>query len=152
MAISSPNESVWRRCCAALDISELAEDPRFRTLRDRYEHREEVVAAVSEATSRFTTADCLQRLETAGVPSAPIQTIPQIAEDPVLDALGATAEMALTEGRRIRVLPTPISFSATPVTARRPPPALGEHTDEILRSVGYSQPDIDQLRATKAIA
>ena len=152
VCITSANEEMWRRCATGLGMGELGEDPRFNTLRQRYANREELVRLVSEATQRMTTKECLDAMQEANVPCVPVNSIPDIAADPVLNDLGAVVEMELADGRMTRLIQTPLKFSHTPVTARIAPPEPGAHTDEILAECGFSPERVQRLRSEAAVS
>jgi crotonobetainyl-CoA:carnitine CoA-transferase CaiB-like acyl-CoA transferase len=149
VCVVAASEPTWVRCCAALDVPDLATDPRFRTLADRYGHREELATVLAEATWKFTTAECLERLEAARVPSAPVNTVPQASEHPQVEALreaGAVVEMPVANLGDVKLVMSPIHMSRTPPSARLAPPGLGEHTDQVLARAGYTEQEIVDLR------
>jgi crotonobetainyl-CoA:carnitine CoA-transferase CaiB-like acyl-CoA transferase len=146
VCIIAANDRAWSRCCAALDVPTLAEDPRFNTLVNRYAHRSELVAAVANVTARFTTSEVLERLGPVGVPCAPVNTLPETAADPQVDALGTIVEMPVEGLGPVKLVMSPIHFSRTPRRAVMPPPALGADTDAVLAEVGYSDEEIARLR------
>lgn len=151
VCITTPNEASWLRCCRALDVEPLASDDRFATHAARYAHRPELVEALSRATKRFTTAECVGRLEDVGVPSAPVNTIPNVAADPQLEILGGIVSMHVARFGQVKLVASPLHLSVTPTSARLPPPQLGEHTDEILERAGYTREMIDHLRRDRAV-
>jgi crotonobetainyl-CoA:carnitine CoA-transferase CaiB-like acyl-CoA transferase len=151
VCITTANESLWARCCEALGVAHLATDERFQTLRDRYRHRPELIEALSAATTRLTTADCVARLGRLGVPCAPVNTIPEVASDPHVASLGTTVEMPMAGRATVRLIQTPLHFSDNHVTARLPPPRLGEHTDQVLLEEGFSPEELTDLRSTGVI-
>jgi formyl-CoA transferase len=151
VCITSANEAMWRRCAAGLGIGEAASDPRFATLKDRYAHRPELNAAVSTATQALTTEEVLERMDQAGVPCVPLNTIPEIAAHPVLGEIDAFVDMGVEGNRVARLIQTGLHMSMTPVSARLAPPRLGEHTDEVLREAGFSDDQIADLRQRSAI-
>jgi crotonobetainyl-CoA:carnitine CoA-transferase CaiB-like acyl-CoA transferase len=151
VCITSANEAMWKRCAAGLGIPEAGSDPRFDTLKDRYAHREELNRTVEGATSSMTTAEVLDRMDEAGVPCVPLNTIPEIAGHPVLAEIGAYVDMETADGRQARLIQTGLHMSATPVSARLRPPSLGEHTDEVLAAAGFTPEAIAELRAQKVI-
>ena len=151
VAMSSANEGMYRRACDALGISELKEDPRFRSLRDRYANREELVRRFEEATSAMTTAEAVERLSAAGVSNAPVNTLDQLAADPILDELDATLEMETENHGAVKLVRVPVGMSVTRPVEHRAPPRLGEHTDEILREAGLDERQIKALRRSSAV-
>lgn len=151
VVISNANEEMWVRCCEALEIPDLARDPRFSSLARRYQHTEELVAAVSEATRRFTTAEAVERLGDAAVSSGPINDLPTVAADPQLAALGTFFEVGVGEDRRERVVGSPVTLSESPRATTRGVPELGADTDDILAELGYSEEDVRRLRDAGAV-
>lgn len=152
VCITSANEEMWRRCATGLGIGDLGEDPRFSTLRQRYTNREELVRLVSAATRSMTTAECLVAMEIANVPCVPVNSIPDIADDPVLNDLAAVVEMELADGRIAKLIQTPLKFSHTPITARISPPEPGAHSDEILAEFGFTPERVEHLREQFAVS
>lgn len=151
VCITSANDDMWKRCAIGLGIPEAAEDPKFNVLKARYANRKELVELVSAATAKLTTEECLLAMERANVPCVPVNTIPDIANHPVLRETGATVEMVVEGDRTARLVQTPLWMSSTPVSARLAPPKLGEHSDEILNSVGYTDAEIKDLRSKDVI-
>lgn len=149
VCLVAASEPMWLRCCEALGVPELATDPRFRTLADRYGHRMELEAALSAATRRLSTARCMELLEAARIPCAPVSTFPEVSAHPQLRALadeGSIVEMPVGALGDVKLVMSPIHLSESPVRARRPPPGLGQHTDELLTGAGFSPDEIADLR------
>jgi formyl-CoA transferase len=151
VVISNANEGMWRRCCAALDMPETAEDPRFDTLAHRYENSTALVQVVASVTRHFTTAECLRRLETGGVSCGPLNSLDQVAADPQLAAVDAFIEVPRGDGGCARVVATPLHFSETPVRVARGVPTLGQHTRELCLELGYTESEVDALAASGVI-
>lgn len=150
VCITSANDEMWRRCATGLGIPEAGVDARFATLKDRYTNRTALIDLLRATTSALTSEDVLERMDKAGVPCVPVNEIPDIADDPLLEEIGAFVDMPATGGRTARLIQTPLEFSASPVSARLAPPELGEHTDDILERAGYDPTFIAELR-TKGI-
>jgi crotonobetainyl-CoA:carnitine CoA-transferase CaiB-like acyl-CoA transferase len=124
------NDAQWRRLCEAIGAGDLAADPRLADNPGRIRHREDVVGSLA---ARFRTAPAdawLARLEAAGVPCAPVQTVLEALEDP---AFPGAWEMAGPTYGVVRTVPSPLRFSRTPLAPPGPAPALGEHTEEVGR-------------------
>ncbi|GAA0673517.1 crotonobetainyl-CoA:carnitine CoA-transferase CaiB-like acyl-CoA transferase [Sphingomonas insulae] len=112
------NDSQFRRFCAIVGMD--AEDPRYATNALRLEHRAPLFDAITVATKRFDRDDLLARLETAGVPAGPINTVEQALTDPQIVARGMVLDTAPIKGLR-----TPIRFSDADLATGRPAPRLG---------------------------
>lgn len=138
VVFAATGERMWRRCTAALGIPEAGDDPRFATLDLRYAHRAELLEVVSAAARQLTQEECLERLEAAGVSCAPIHTIGQMANHPILDELDVVRTVSGPAGESVRVVGLPIHLSRTPPEVRCSPPILGANTTEILAELGSS--------------
>jgi crotonobetainyl-CoA:carnitine CoA-transferase CaiB-like acyl-CoA transferase len=151
VCITSANDDMWKRCAIGLGIPEAAEDPKFKVLKARYANRKELVELVSTATAKLSTDECLLAMEQANVPCVPVNTIPDIANHPILRETGAIVEMVVEGDRKAKLVQTPLWMSSTPVSARLAPPKLGEHSDEILKFIGYTISEIANFRNENVI-
>ncbi len=155
------NDRQFERFCDLAGCPQLASDPRFATNPARVEHRAVLIPLVAERIRLRTRADWLAALEAAGVPCGPINDIGELFDDPQVRARELRVEIPDTppdqpdRGGPVATLPvvaSPIRFSATPLRHDRPPPRLGEHTDEVLRGeLGMTAADIAGLRAAGVI-
>ncbi|HEV2733844.1 MAG TPA: CoA transferase [Longimicrobiaceae bacterium] len=127
------NDPQWRRCCSALGLDALADDPRFATNPLRVEHRDDLVAMLERRLRERPAAEWLEALEAAGVPCAPVQGVREALHDPAFTRRGGLWEMEGPTFGRTESVGSPMRFSRTPVGLRRPPPGLGEHTAEVER-------------------
>ena len=144
VAITAANDRMWERCCAALGEPDLAGEPRFATLADRYQNRSELVAVISGITSRFSTAECVERLEAGGVSCAPINTIDRVAADSQLAALGLVVDVEY-DGQPHQAVGNQVHFSATPWSISQPAPTLGADSRQVAADLGYSDSSIDDM-------
>jgi crotonobetainyl-CoA:carnitine CoA-transferase CaiB-like acyl-CoA transferase len=145
------NNALFERFCRALDLDELLADTRFADNPARVAHRKEIVPIIEKRFSKLTRADIVARLRNAAVPVGPINSLDEVFADPVVRHLGLVAEVDHPTAGRVRAPGIPVRLSGTPPSVRTPPPLLGEHTDEVLRELGYGDAEITALRRDGAI-
>jgi formyl-CoA transferase len=135
-----------------MDRPQLAADPRFATHAARGQNQAELDATISAWTADRSLADLLQLLEAHGVPCGRIYRAPDMLEDPQFAARRSIVETEHPVFGRIRMQDAFPKLSETPGRVRWPGPALGEHTDEVLREVaGLSGAEVAALRAAQVI-
>jgi len=145
------NDALFERFCRALDLDELLEDERFGDNSKRVAHRKEIVPVIERRIRALTKAEVVRRLREANVPVGPINALDEVFADPVVRHLGLIAEVDHPTAGRVRAPGIPVRLSGTPPSVRRHPPELGEHTDEILRELGYEKEEIAALRRDGAV-
>jgi crotonobetainyl-CoA:carnitine CoA-transferase CaiB-like acyl-CoA transferase len=138
LMVAVGNDSLWQRFAPIIGLPELAGDTRFATNPDRVVHRDELIPLIEAALASRASAEWAAELSRAGIPAGAINTVdralasPQVlARDMVLTAEHPTAGT-------LRMPGSPVRLSGHTATVRRPPPLLGEHTDEVLAELGYS--------------
>jgi crotonobetainyl-CoA:carnitine CoA-transferase CaiB-like acyl-CoA transferase len=147
IALAVGSERQWARLCEVLGAPELAADPRFATNGDRVVRRAEL-RPILAARFRDRGAEAwLAALDEASVPCSPINDIVSAFASAEAGALDMVVEQETRAWGLIRQVGLPFKLSATPATLRRPPPGLGEQTDEILAEIGYTASEIARLRA-----
>jgi crotonobetainyl-CoA:carnitine CoA-transferase CaiB-like acyl-CoA transferase len=151
IAVAVGNDRQFRRLCEALGCPELADDARFAHNPDRVRHREALVRLLSERFQTEPVSLWMERLTQAEIPCGPIQTVDRAFADPHVAARGMVWELLLPTGAVARVPGNPIHFSDTPLAPRGAPPALGEHTDEVLEALGIDSATRARLRETGVI-
>ncbi|MCB1472237.1 MAG: CoA transferase [Rhodobiaceae bacterium] len=148
------NDAQYRRLCEVLGTAELATDPRFATNPQRSVNRGELIPLLESAIARFARDDLLARLEAAGVPAGPVNTLDQVFDDPQVTSRGMRVAMPHpATGGEVELIGNPVKLSRTPVTYRLHPPMLGEHTREVLASMmGLDDAQIERLAEDGVIA
>lgn len=142
-------EKFWPALCRALGRDDWAQDARFLTFKDRLETRALIEEMLDEALGEKTTSEWLN--EFAGtVPAAPINDIAQALDNPFVAERQGIQTIALEGYGDYRILSAPVR-SGGAETPANPAPKLGQHTDEILRDIGYDAGRIERLREAKAI-
>ncbi|HET6616747.1 MAG TPA: CoA transferase [Gemmatimonadota bacterium] len=145
------NERQWRAFCELAGRVEWIEDPRYATNGARVTHRDELVPLLEALFASRTAADWLDALRAAGIPSGRIRHVPEALESPEARHREMVVEVESDAGGPLRLLGVPVKLSATPGRIRRRPPALGEHTEEVLSEIGYDSVTIESLRTRGAI-
>ena len=139
--ITAGNPRLWSQCCAALRVAHLAEDPRFRTNADRLTNRAAMQAELEQALSRMSVDEAVAKLNAANVPCGRVRSIAEAVADPQLDARQMLVALQREELDGFLTVGNPIKLSRTPTATTLPPPALGEHADEILGALRAVTPD-----------
>ena len=130
--IAVGNDGQFRQLCKELDRADLGTDPRFATSRARLTNRDEIERLIQEGVRAFEGGPLIDRLIACGVPAGPVNTVPQIFEDPFIEARGTVHHFVRDDGVEIPSVAFPGKLSATPADYRLQPPRVGEHSREIL--------------------
>jgi crotonobetainyl-CoA:carnitine CoA-transferase CaiB-like acyl-CoA transferase len=141
----------WQKLCKVLEIDDLANDAKFATNPDRVEHRKELESILKEIFVREESNVWLRRMQEAGIPCAPVNTLDRVVIDPQVLQREMLVEVDHPTAGRIKVPGTPVKLSETPANITNPPPLLGQHTLEILQELGYSPDQIGELRKERVI-
>lgn len=144
VAISVP-DSHWVQACDALGLPEFVEDPRFATLDARHEHHDELDLLVAEQTSAQTAWEVAVDLQRLGVPAAPVFGPMDTAVDSHLASREFWHVLPHARFGRDLVIGHPVRLTGTPGGSGQASPALGEHTVEVLRELGFTDADVDGM-------
>ncbi len=140
----------WPDLIRAIERPDLAQDERFRDITARREHAPELVAELDKVFATKTLAEWGEIFDRENVWWAPVNTIPQAIQDPVVRQSGALREVSGPDGS-VTLVATPADFYATPVAPRGLSPELGQHTEEVLLELGYDWERIVALKERGAI-
>ena len=140
------SDTQWAAFCQAFMLPELQSDPRLVTNNDRVRARSWLMPQLRARMAEHTAAELSSIFEAAGLPFAPITRPQDLFDDPHLLATGGLAPMTLPDGTPTRVPLMPLTMDGRRPGVRLNPPRLGEHTDEILASLGYSDAQIDTVK------
>jgi len=151
MTVAVMSNKEWVGLTKALDKPEWLDDPRFATPSARDKHVNERLLMTQEVLKTRTTAEWMQRLETYDVPCAPALKRSEVIEHPQVKASASIVEVDHPAAGRLRQARSPARFEGTPSQIRRGAPLLGEHNDEVLSELGYSESTRSELRAGKII-
>ncbi|MGD0189233.1 MAG: CoA transferase [Rhizomicrobium sp.] len=146
LTVGVTSQRLWSRFCKALGADGLETTPQFATPLDRIANRDLLQERLEALLGTDSTAHWMERLLAQGVPCGPVNTIAQAVNDPQIEARGLLVEVG---GRRFTR--APIMLSETPVAVKTGAAAVGQHTRDVLRECGYSDPEVDALAASGAI-
>ena len=142
------NDDLWRKFCNVAGLEAHAADPRFTTNRERVRNYGVLRPIVAEAFLRRTRAEWLDLLNEAGIPAGPVRNLHEVLTDEQLLARDMVHTLQHSVAGPVNVLGVPIKLSETGGAVRLPPPALGEHTEQVLTAdLGVPASEIAALRA-----
>jgi crotonobetainyl-CoA:carnitine CoA-transferase CaiB-like acyl-CoA transferase len=147
----SSTERFWRGLLAALERTEIGEDPRFKDRAARIENFQALIEAMRPVFAAQTRAHWMERLAAHDVPSAPVHTIPEAMEDPEVKHLGLFYQYRHPRFGTLTGMHRSTRIDGERETDPLPPPALGEHADRILGEAGFAADEIARLRAAGVI-
>ncbi len=152
MAVAVGNDAQFARFAGAVGHPEWGQDPRFVRNRDRVVHREVLDTLIADTLRTDVAGAWIDKLQAVGVPCGRINTVARALDDPHTAARRMVRTIEHPTIGELRLLGSPLTLQSTPASVRRPPPTLGQHTDEILREeLGLSDARIGELRAGQVI-
>jgi crotonobetainyl-CoA:carnitine CoA-transferase CaiB-like acyl-CoA transferase len=152
LIIAVGNDLQFRAFCTEMGVPEVGADPRFALARDRLANREAIEAIVADLVKDQTRDALIARLEAAGVPVGPVNTLEDVFGDPFVEARGTLHKFVREDGVEIPSVAYPGKLSRTPAQFDRRPPRVGEHGRELLAEwLGMDEAEFTALAAAGAV-
>ncbi|MBP8306762.1 MAG: CoA transferase [Burkholderiaceae bacterium] len=145
------NNAQFTRLAQAMGLGQLVQDPRFAANAERVRHRAELNAQLEPVFASRPRQHWIELFAQTGIPCGPVNELPQVFEDPQVQARGMVVHQPHPRRKAMPMLANPIRLSDTPIQYRRIPPALGEHTDEVLEAHGFDSAARESLRSKGVI-
>ena len=152
VCLLATTDQQWQRLFAAFDAPELAADPRFDTLPKRTRNIDALYAELAGLLARHTTTECQTRLLQADIPHGPMKRLEDLMEDDYLTETGFFATLEHHTEGRLTTPSIPVVFASAPPEIRYGAPCLGEHTEIVLRNLGYDAGTIAEIAGTQGDA
>jgi len=154
--LAAVSDAQWRTFCDAMDLPDLKADPTLATNNQRVALRPTLLARLRERLADRPASELAALMERAGLPFAPIRKPEDLLDDPHLLATGGLADVVVADGDKagqtVKTTLFPITMDGSRLGVRLHPPRRGEHSDELLRSIGYNESQIAALRSLQAVA
>jgi crotonobetainyl-CoA:carnitine CoA-transferase CaiB-like acyl-CoA transferase len=146
LMVAVGNDTLWRRFAPLIGLPELVDDPRFDSNPQRVANRTQLIPLIERALATRGSVAWADELSRVGIPAGPINNVAGALEHPQVTARDMVLSTEHPSAGTLRMTGSPIKLSRYTATVRRPPPTLGEHTDDVLGELGYSATEIATLR------
>ena len=146
------SDGQWVKFCKAFGLDDWAADEVLAANNERVARREEIIPRLQALFAEYDQAELMEKLETVGLPFAPISKPEDLFDDPHLNAEGGLLDMELPDGAEIKLPALPVEVGGVRPGLRMSPPKVGEHTQDILCGLGMSEDRISALKASSVIA
>jgi formyl-CoA transferase len=151
-ALAAGNERQWAILCSVIDRPDLKDDPRFANNSTRVANRAVLREVLDAAFAVRDAEEWLAEFREAGLPCGPINTVPEVFQHPQAEARGLVQAAEHPTAGTVQFPGFPYKFSDTPAAVRRPPPRLGEHTEEVLQDLlGYAAEEVSAFREREIV-
>jgi crotonobetainyl-CoA:carnitine CoA-transferase CaiB-like acyl-CoA transferase len=149
------SDKQWKLLCEAFDLQALAADRSLDTNNDRVTHKDRILPVIKDTFLKYSKAELMAKLETTGLPFAPIAKPEQLFDDPHLAANQGLLPITVTDGprkgERTRLPALPLEMDGRRFGVHRDVPRAGQHTREVLAEAGYAPAEIDELIRSRAV-
>ena len=149
--IAAAGDRLWERFCAAAGAEHFLQDPRYKAGADRLAHRDELNEEIAEITRKQTSQHWFDLFSEAGVPCGPINTVDKVFADKQVQHVGMTMSTTHDTLGELNMVAQPYNIEGHRKEIRVPPPKLGQHTDDILRELSFTDAQLETFRAQNVI-
>lgn len=149
--IAAGNNRLFKQLCDALEMPEVIEDPRFANNSDRVQHRNELKEIIEQRTVTYDVDDLVALMEKYNVPSCPINTLDRVLRDEQVAALEMIKEVDHDTIDDFRIIDLPFRINNERGQLNSLPPKLGEHTEEVLKSLDFSPEELEKFKTTSVV-
>jgi formyl-CoA transferase/CoA:oxalate CoA-transferase len=149
--VACPNDRLYRAFMDVLDLPELIDDPRFVDNTSRIAHRDDLRVHIKVRMATKTALEWDALLKDASVPCTHVRTVAELADDEQLAAIDLVHPLPRDDVPGLRAVDLPFRMDGERSSKWLPPPTLGQHTDEVLRELGYDDTAITKLRAAGTV-
>ena len=151
MVVAVGNDGQFQKLCTALGLPELSTDERFVTNELRLRHRESLEKILTNTFRQKTSAEWQDILNRAGVPCGPINDLKAVFDEKQIEARNMLVHVEHPTAGTVPLVGSPLHYSRTPVSIRRHPPVVGEHTKEVLQELGLQEEEIEEMEKENVI-
>lgn len=145
------SDGQWKKFCQAFGLSDWGADESLAQNNDRVARRDDIIPALRKLFANYSRDELMVILEEVGLPFAPISKPEDLFDDPHLNAEGGLLSLELPDGTPVKLPALPVEMDGARPGLRLNPPKVGEHTAELLQSMGLSEADIQELAASGVI-
>lgn len=149
--IAIGNDAQFRRFADYLDLSDLADDPRYATNLARVQNAETLIPQLAEKLKTKTADACWSDLDAIGIPAGPLNAFDDVLKMPQVEARQLLQQVDHPAAGTVRYIANPVKFSGAEAGASIPPPRFAEHTDAVLRDFGFTEAEVTDLREKGAV-
>jgi crotonobetainyl-CoA:carnitine CoA-transferase CaiB-like acyl-CoA transferase len=146
VVIAVGNDGQFAKMCQAVGRPDVGSDPRFARNSDRVRHKDELMPLIAGIVADWSRADLVAAMERAGVPCGPINSIAEVFDDPQIKHRGMRIDLPHPSAGHVPLVGSPLKFGRAEPAYARAPPLLGQHSDEVLHELGFTDGEIAKLR------